>query len=159
MRPVADGVETWIANPHYFAFVLRHGKILEKPPMRWRGFVDTKSLRSKFTGLLTCSAAVAAFVCLRFSHSVLQGMLGTLGGVDADLPRLAVFALKLAGPGILAGIVAICLGAVVASEATLESEAKRLLVQVAVLLLLVILLAVSVAGFLISFHIPDVRID
>jgi len=118
-----------------------------------------ESIRSKFTGLLTCGAAVTAFVCLRFSHSVLQRMLGTRGGVDVDLPRLAVFALRLTGAGSLAAILLICIAAVVVSEVTLKTEASRLLVQGAVLLLLVILLVVSVAGFFISFYIPDVRID
>jgi len=121
--------------------------------------VDTKSLRSRFTGLLTCGAAVAAFVCLRFSHSVLQGMLGTRAGVDAALPRLALFALTLTGSGFLVAILLVCIAAVVASETILKTEESRLLVQGAVLLFLVILLAVSVAGFFISFYIPDVRID
>ena len=66
--------------------------------------MDTKSLRSRFTGLLTCGAAVAAFVCLRFSHSVLQGMLGTRAGVDAALPRLALFALTLTGCLLFVGV-------------------------------------------------------
>jgi hypothetical protein len=53
----------------------------------------------------------------------------------------------------------LCIAAVVVSEATLEREEIRLLVQGAVLLLLVILLAVCLAGFFISFYIPDVSID
>lgn len=120
--------------------------------------MDIKSRRSILTGLVTCGAAVAAFICLRFSHSVLLGMLGAHADVDADLPRLAVFALNFTGPRNLAAVLLICIAAVVVSEAALKTEASRLLVQGAVLLLLVVLLAVSVAGFFISFHIPDVHI-
>lgn len=127
--------------------------------MAWRGDVDTKSLRSRFTGLLTCGAVVGAFVCVRFANSVLQRMLGEFGGDHANLPRLAAHALTLTGPWLLGSIVLVCVVAVVVSEATIEAEANRLLVQGAVLLLLVILLAFSVAGFFISFYIPDVRID
>jgi len=86
-------------------------------------------------------------------------MLGTRAGVDAALPRLALFALTLTGSGFLVAILLVCIAAVVASETILKTEESRLLVQGAVLLFLVILLAVSVAGFFISFYIPDVRID
>ena len=121
--------------------------------------MDTKSLRTKLGGLLTCGAAVLAFICLRFAASVLQGMLGIAVGEHADLPRLAGFALTVTGPWVLIPLVLVCIAAVVVSEATLEREEIRLLVQGAVLLLLVILLAVCLAGFFISFYIPDVRID
>jgi len=118
-----------------------------------------ESIRSKFTGLLTCGAAVAAIVCLRFSDSVLQGMLGVYGVDESDLPRLAALALTLTGPRLLGSMLLVCIAVVVVSEATIEREANRLLVQGAVLLLLVLVLAISLAGFFVSFHIPDVRID
>lgn len=118
-----------------------------------------KSLRTKLTGLATCGAAVFAFICLRFAASVLQGMLGVAAGEYADLPRLAAFALTLTGPWVLGTFVLLCIAAVVVSEAVLEREEIRLLVQGGVLLLLVVLLAVCLAGFFISFYIPDVRID
>lgn len=121
--------------------------------------MDAKRLATKLSGLLTCGAAVLAFLCLRFAASVLQGMLGIAVGEHADLPRLAAFALTVTGPWVLIPTLLVGVAAVVASEATLEREASRLLVQAAVLLLLVILLAVCLAGFFISFYIPEVRID
>lgn len=112
--------------------------------------------RSRITALLTFAAAIASFVSLRFARSAFQGMLGRIGA--ADLPRPSVFALGVTHPAFLLSFLLICLGAVVAAEAAVKSEATRLLVQVAVLLLLISLLAVALPGFLIAFHIPDVRI-
>jgi hypothetical protein len=121
--------------------------------------VDTKSLCTKLTGLATCAAAVLAFICLRFAASVLHRMLGFAVGEYADLPRLAAFALSLTGPWLLGPFVLLCIAAVGVSEATLDRVEFRLLVQGGVLLLLVILLAICLAGFFISFYIPDVHID
>jgi hypothetical protein len=121
--------------------------------------VDTRSLRTKLTGLATCAAAVLAFICLRFAASVLRGMLGIAVGEHADLPRLAAFSLTVTGTWVLGPFVLLCIAAVIVSEAALDREEIRLLVQGAVLLLLVILLAVCLAGFFISFYIPDVSID
>jgi hypothetical protein len=121
--------------------------------------VTFKRVRSKLTGLLTCGAAITAFVCLRFAASVLLEMLERTAGEYAELPRLAAFALTLTCPWILVPLLLLCVVAVVVSEATLESEANRLLVQAAVLLLLVVLLAMALAGFFIPFYIPDVRIE
>jgi hypothetical protein len=120
--------------------------------------VNTKNLRTKLTGLATFGAAVLAFMCLRFAASVLREMLGVAVGEYADLPRLAGFALTLTGPWVLGPFALLCIAAVVVSEAALEREELRLLVQGGVLLLLVILLAVCLAGFFISFYIPDVYI-
>lgn len=113
--------------------------------------------RSRITALLTCAAAIASFVSLRFARSVFQGLLGRSG--TADLPRPTVFVLGITHPAFLLFFLLICLAVVVAAEAAVKSEATRLLVQVAVLLLLVSLLAVvALPGFLIPFYIPDVRI-
>jgi hypothetical protein len=123
------------------------------------GSVDSKGLRTKLSGLVTCGAAILALICLRFAASVLHGMLGIAVGESADLPRLAVIALSVTGRWVVIPAVLVCVAAVGASEAILERETHRLLVQGAVLLFLVILMAVCLAGFFISFYIPDVRID
>ena len=118
--------------------------------------METKSIRTRITGLLTCGAAVAAFVSLRFSSVVVQRMLGDAG---AALPRPAVIAMAITRPSILVPILVVCFVAVAASEVTLKTEASRLLVQATILLLLVLLLAVVLSGFFISFHIPEVHIQ
>ncbi len=114
--------------------------------------------RSGIAGLLVCGAVVAGFVSLRFARSVLVAMLERGGMEDAALPRPAEFALAISHPAILAPVLLACLVTVTASMLTAKTEAARLLVQVAVLLLLVLVLVVALAGLLIPFHIPDVRL-
>ena len=77
----------------------------------------------------------------------------------ADLPRPAVFALALTQASILIPVLLLCIAAVVFSELTIRTEGHRFLVQTAILLCFVALLAVSVWGFFIPFYIPDVHID
>lgn len=113
-------------------------------------------VRSRITGVLTCGATVLAFVSLRFSSAVAQRMLGHAG---SDLPRPAVLALSLTAPSILIPFVLICTGAVAVCEFNAKTESTRLLVQGAVLLLVVVLLATALVGFFISYYIPDVHID
>jgi len=113
-------------------------------------------IRSRITGLLTCGAAVTAFVSLRFSASVAQRMLGDAG---AALPRPAVLALSITRPAVLVPILVFCVAMIAVSEVNVKTEANRLLVQTVILLALVLLLAVVLAGFFISFHIPDVHIE
>jgi hypothetical protein len=113
-------------------------------------------VRSRITGLLTCGASVLAFFSLRFSESIVLRMLGDLG---SDIPRLAVVALSLTGNRFLIPFLLVCIGAIVVSEVTVRTGSTRLLVQMAVLLLVVALLALALVGFFISFYIPDVHID
>lgn len=114
--------------------------------------------RSGITGLLVCGAIVAGFVSLRFARSVLVAMLQRSGMEDAALPRLTVFVQAITHAAILAPVLLACFVAVAATMLTATTEGARLLVQVAVLLLLVLLLAVALTGMLMPFHIPDVRL-
>lgn len=114
--------------------------------------------RSGVTGLLVCGAVVAGFASLHFARSVLVAMLSRSNMKDAALPRLTVFAQAITHPAVLAPVLLACFVAVVASMLTARTEGTRLLVQVAVLLLLALLLAVALAGLLMPFHIPDVRL-
>ena len=116
------------------------------------------SFRSRVTGFLTCVAAVVAVVSLRFGRSVFLGILERSNTPDNALSNLAAFALGATRPAILLLFLLFCLAVVAVAEATVKAEVSRLLVQAAILLLLVSLLAVALSGFLISFHIPDVRI-
>jgi len=114
--------------------------------------------RSGITGLLVCGTVVAGFVSLRFARSVLVAMLERSGMDDAALPRLTGFAQAITNPALLAPVLLACIVAVAASMLTARTEGTCLLVQVAVLLLLAIVLAVALAGLLMPFHIPDVRL-
>ncbi len=113
--------------------------------------------RSRITALLTCVAAVFAVISLRFARSVLLQMLER-SAAGAALSKLTAFALGVTRPAFLLSFLLVCLAAVAVAEATVKTEASRLLVQAAILLVLVPLLAVALTGFLISFHIPNVSI-
>ena len=115
-------------------------------------------VRSRIAGLLTCGAALGTYVSLCFARSVVVGMLDRGGMGDSALSGLAVFALAITRPAILVPVLLACVAAIVASELTVKTDGARLLVQVAVLLLLVLLLAVALPGLFIPFHIPEVHI-
>ena len=114
--------------------------------------------RSRITGLLVCGAVVVGFVSLRFARSVLVALLERSGIENAALPRPTVFAQTITTPALLAPVLLACIVAVAVSMLTARTEGTRLLVQVAALLLLVLLLAIALAGLLMPFHIPDVRL-
>jgi hypothetical protein len=116
------------------------------------------SFRSRITGLLTCVTAVVAVVSLRFGRTVFLSMLQRAGGRDPALSSLTTFALWMTHPAVLLPVLLVCFAAVVTSEAIVRTEATRLLIQSAILQVLVLLLAVALMGFLVSFHIPDVTI-
>lgn len=113
--------------------------------------------RSRITGFLTCITAVVAVLSLRFGRSVFLGLLERNNG-DVALSRLSLLAVRITEPVILLLFLAICVAAVAVTEAVVKTEASRLLVQAAILQLLVLVLAVALSGFLISFHIPEVTI-
>jgi hypothetical protein len=114
--------------------------------------------RSRITGLLTCVTAVVAVVSLRFGRMIFLSMLQRVSGPEPALSRLTTFALWMTHPAVLLPVVLVCFAAVVTSEAIAKTESTRLLIQCAILQILVLLLAVALTGFLISFHIPDVTI-
>ena len=80
------------------------------------------------------------------------------GNTDLALSRLTVFALGVTRPAFLIAFLLVCIAAVALSEATVKTEGVRLLNQAAILLVLVLLLAVALSGFLIPFHVPRVTI-
>lgn len=116
----------------------------------------TLSFRSRITGLLTCLVAGASIISVSFARSVFRGMLDRSG--TADLPRPTVLALAVTHPWFLLLFLLFCLGAVAVTEATVKTEATRILVQVIILLVLEPLLAVALSGFFVSFYIPKVPI-
>ena len=116
------------------------------------------SARSRITAVLICGALGLAFVALRFARSVLVATLERAGLQHGELSRLTEVALAVTRPGVLTAALLACGAAVACSEVTVRSEGTRLLVQVGALLLLAMLLSAVVAGLLMPFHIPVVRI-
>lgn len=114
--------------------------------------------RTRITGLLTCATAVVAVVSLRFGRAVFLGMLERTNQAEPALSRLTVFALGITKPALLLALLLVCVAAVVLTEAIVKTEPGRLLAQAAILQILVLVLAVALSGFLISFQIPDVTI-
>ena len=113
---------------------------------------------TRITGLLTGVAAAVALLSLGFSRSTLLGLLERTGARVTDLPRPTTFALGLTRPELLVPLLLVFLAAVAVTEARVEAEANRLLVQATVLLVLVPLLAFVLWGSFLLFYIPDVKI-
>jgi hypothetical protein len=86
-------------------------------------------------------------------------MLERGGSAQAELSTLSTFALTITRPIPLVILLAVGMVVVALSESTVSTEAGRLLLQGAVLLLLVLVLVVALTGFLIPFHIPDVHLE
>lgn len=116
------------------------------------------SFRTRITGLMTCVTAVVAVVALRFGRGVFLGMLERSNNGEPALSRITVVALTITHPAFLLLLLALCVAAVSVTELKVKTEAGRLLAQAAILQTFVLLLAVALSGFLISFHIPDVTI-
>jgi hypothetical protein len=117
------------------------------------------SFRSRITGLMTCVTAVVAVISLRFGRGVFLGMLERSNSGEPALSRITLAALTITNPAFLLLFLVVCVGAVVVSEVKVKTEAGRLLAQAAVLQAFVLLLAIALSGFLISFDIPDVTIQ